>query len=142
MPVAQPGICYFRHIFDIRAAAALRAATLVLAADNEFSAYVNGVEIGRGNQWDNLYTYALLEHLQDGENVLAVRVHNGGQLVDVVAVQSYWFGVGGEPARVRCREHHTCKGKVLVVRGPGCRSSFHDDIRTAAGKAQHILFLI
>ncbi|MCZ7636553.1 MAG: DUF1553 domain-containing protein [Verrucomicrobia bacterium] len=72
---APPGTVYFRKTFHLDT---LPAQTLVLAtADNRFRLFLNGHEIGTGEDWKRLRVLDLRRRLVTGQNVLAVEVTNG-----------------------------------------------------------------
>jgi hypothetical protein len=64
--------CYFRRKFTATGTSAL----LVITADNAFTAYLNGVTIAAGGNWQDSYT-ALLELVDGDDYVLAIVVNNG-----------------------------------------------------------------
>src|SRR5262249_30646716 len=67
---------YFRRTFDLEGAPA--RATLEITADNGFTAWVNGAEVGKGDSWTQLYSIRVAKQLKKGKNVLAVRATNDG----------------------------------------------------------------
>ena len=66
---------YFRRTFNLPARPIMRA-TLRLAVDDKFIAYVNGERIGSHNTWQNFREFNVTGRLQAGKNVLAVRGEN------------------------------------------------------------------
>jgi len=50
--------------------------TLDITADNEFTVWVNGVEVGRGDRWEQVYQFDVSKLLVHGKNVIAVRARN------------------------------------------------------------------
>ena len=74
---APVGTRWFRKKFNLdKLVTPVRAAVLKITADNEFTAYLNGVEVGSGNRWEILYHFDVAKHVVPGVNVLAVRAHN------------------------------------------------------------------
>ncbi len=74
---APPGVRYFRKVLALPPASRLLRARLFLAADNEFTAYVNGQTIGQAPGWSTARAYDVTERLHAGANVLAVAATNG-----------------------------------------------------------------
>lgn len=72
---APPGTVYFRKTFHLDT---LPAQALALAtADNRFRLFLNGHEIGTGDDWKRLRVLDLRRRLVTGPNVLAVEATNG-----------------------------------------------------------------
>ena len=65
---------YFRATVDLPAAPT--AAYLVITADDEFTLWVNGQEVGSGKLWMELRRFDLAAHLVAGRNTLAVSATN------------------------------------------------------------------
>ncbi|MGC8668502.1 MAG: beta-L-arabinofuranosidase domain-containing protein [Chthonomonadales bacterium] len=69
------GTRYFRaawHGLDER----VEEAVIRITADDAFVLYVNGVEIGRGDAWQQAHTFQIGSVLRPGANVIAVEVTN------------------------------------------------------------------
>jgi hypothetical protein len=78
-PTSAPvGTRYFRKAFSVRSNSALTAATLLMAADNSYTAYLNGTAVGSGSDWTTVIPLSVLSKLQSGTNLLAVAAANGG----------------------------------------------------------------
>ena len=75
---APVGTSYFRKTIPVRSDATLTGATLVLAADNSYTAYVNGTEVGQGNDYTVATPYQVASELAPGSNVIAIAAINGG----------------------------------------------------------------
>ena len=75
---APDGTRYFRRVFELPANQAVRAASLSTTADNEFRVYVNGQEVGKGDNWTTPGNFAIGALLKPGKNVLAVAARNIG----------------------------------------------------------------
>lgn len=79
---APAGTRWFRGVFDARDRAAVRGAQLVVAADDGFTAYVNGAEVtgreavGTQKSWSHPARADVTAHLREGRNVLAVAATN------------------------------------------------------------------
>jgi alpha-L-rhamnosidase len=69
---------YFRKSVFIRADSALTSATLLLAADNSYVAYVNGTNVGQGSGYTVANPFNVITQLQSGANILAIAASNGG----------------------------------------------------------------
>ncbi len=73
---APVGTRWFRKKFDTgKLAKPVQGAILKIAADDEFTAYLNGVEVGSG-VWPSFYYFDVAKHVVPGANVLAIRAHN------------------------------------------------------------------
>jgi hypothetical protein len=69
---------YFRKSFVVRSNSALTNATLLLTADNSFTAYINGTQVGQGQDWTTVTPVAVTSQLVSGSNILAIAAANGG----------------------------------------------------------------
>ena len=75
---APVGTCYFRKGFSIRSDSALTGATLLVTADNSFTAYLNGTQVGQGQDYTTVVPLNVNAALQTGTNLLAIAAANGG----------------------------------------------------------------
>lgn len=66
---------YFRRTFEIPDGPLIRA-TLRLAVDDKFIAWLNGERLGSHNTWRSFREFNITKRLQPGKNVLAVRAEN------------------------------------------------------------------
>jgi hypothetical protein len=71
--------CQLWNTFEIPKAASITKARLVMTADNEFTLYLDGRELGRGNEWRELYLFDLTQLLTPGRHVLAVKCFNSAE---------------------------------------------------------------
>jgi hypothetical protein len=71
---AKPGHVYFRKTLKLTAVP--EQATAVMTADNTFTLYVNGKEVGTGNDFKTGYLFDLRPFLKPGENVFVVDAVN------------------------------------------------------------------
>jgi hypothetical protein len=71
---ARPGHVYFRKTFQL--AGVPPDATAVVACDNSFTFYVNGRQVGTGNEFKNAYVFDLRPWLKPGQNLFAVDAVN------------------------------------------------------------------
>lgn len=69
---------YFRRGFELEAGRPIQSALWLVAADNQFTAYVNGKQVGTGGSYKAATQLDLREALRPGRNVLAVSVRNVG----------------------------------------------------------------
>src|SRR5262245_43202541 len=69
---------YFRKVFTIDRPVAkpVDEGTLDITADNAFTVWVNGKEVGRGDRWERVYRFDVTSLLVHGKNVVAVEAHN------------------------------------------------------------------
>jgi signal transduction histidine kinase len=65
--------CHFWRTVTIPADTTVRSAKLRIAADNFYTLYVDGQEIGSGSDWRMLIEYDLTELLTPGTHVLAIK---------------------------------------------------------------------
>ncbi|NIP95277.1 MAG: heme-binding protein, partial [Akkermansiaceae bacterium] len=77
----------------------MKSAKLTITADNSFTAFVNGKQVGSGNNWANRYQFEVAKHLRRGDNVLAVEAGNEGETAGLAA-QLDLQGENGERARI------------------------------------------
>ncbi len=75
---ALAGTRYFRRAFEINRPLArpVDEGTLDITADNEFTVWVNGVEVGKGNNFQKVYQLDVTKHLVHGRNAVAVEAKN------------------------------------------------------------------
>lgn len=69
---------YFRKSFAVRTDSVLTAATLLVTADNAFTAYVNGTNVGSAQDYTTVTPVGLTAQLAPGANVLAISAANTG----------------------------------------------------------------
>lgn len=69
--------CQFWKTFEIPQAAKVTRARLVMTADNEYTLYLDGRELGHGAEWRELFIFDLTRLLTPGRHVLAVQCYNG-----------------------------------------------------------------
>ncbi|SCL26350.1 Glycosyl hydrolases family 2, sugar binding domain [Micromonospora rhizosphaerae] len=77
LPTGAPaGTRYLRRSVPLAADATIRQATLIATADNHFRLFVNGRELGRGDDWQQVRRFDLTDVLRPGANAIAVEVTN------------------------------------------------------------------
>jgi hypothetical protein len=69
---------YFLKSFAVRTDSALTAATLLVTADNSYIAYVNGTNVGSGQDYTMVVPVGVTAQLSPGANVLAIAASNSG----------------------------------------------------------------
>jgi alpha-L-rhamnosidase len=75
---APVGTRWFRREVALPADRAMQQARLLMTADNEFTVFVNGEEVGGGGNFHVASVFDLATRLKPGRNLLAVRVKNSG----------------------------------------------------------------
>lgn len=83
-------------------AAEPKTGVLRVSGDNTWEAYVNGEEVGRGSDWQQVGVYEF--ELRNGSAVIAVHVHDaepggagsGGFLADIILDDGTYIGTGIE----------------------------------------------
>jgi len=69
---------YFRRAFTIDRPVQppVDEGVLDITADNAFTVWVNGAEVGRGSEWKQVFRFDVKKHLVHGQNVIAVEARN------------------------------------------------------------------
>jgi len=67
---------YFRREFDLPPGASIRRARLLVGADDRYTAWVNGREVGAGGGWAGQESIDVAAAIRPGRNVLAIRAEN------------------------------------------------------------------
>ena len=73
---AAVGARFFRRAFDLPAEAKVKHARLRVGADNSYTVWLNGKEVGAGIAWLDLPVLDVSAALRPGRNVLAIRAEN------------------------------------------------------------------
>ena len=76
--------CRFWRTVTIPADAGVRSALLRITADNFFTLYVDGQEVGMGADWHTLIEYDLSRLLTPGVHVLAIKAVNNFEAAGVL----------------------------------------------------------
>ena len=76
---APPGTRFFRRVFNLPADRTVKSAHWLVTADDRFTAWLDGVELGSGHNHKTAFDYNVTAHLHSGKNVLAVLVKNEGE---------------------------------------------------------------
>jgi putative heme-binding domain-containing protein len=83
--VADGEVRYFRRVFNI--ASKVLQAELQASADNQFTAWINGKEVGSSDDWKKPLKVDVTDKLSSwGDNVLAIQARNNEGVAAVVAV--------------------------------------------------------
>jgi signal transduction histidine kinase len=69
-------MCRFRRDFEIPPASKVIKAFMRITADNSYTVYLDGRELGRGGDWGDLTEHDLTKLLEPGKHVLAVEAFN------------------------------------------------------------------
>jgi hypothetical protein len=69
---------YFIKTFAVRTNSVLTGATLVVTADDAFTAYVNGIQVAQAQNYTTLTPVVVMAQLQPGTNTLAIAASNLG----------------------------------------------------------------
>lgn len=86
---------FYRKPFDIVSGKVVTHAVLRATADNYFTAFVNGNEIGGGEQWENVYEFDITSQIKSGRNVLAIAAANTlGDVCGLIASLKVEFSDG------------------------------------------------
>ncbi len=75
---APVGTRYFRKTFPVRSDSALTGATLLVTADNSYTAYINGTQVSQGQDYTTIVPIGVTSQLQTGTNLLAIAAANSG----------------------------------------------------------------
>ncbi len=75
---APAGTRYFRKTFEINRPVdnPIDEAQLDIVADDEYTVWINGTEVGAGNDWKRVKRFDVKKHLVHGKNVVAVEAKN------------------------------------------------------------------
>lgn len=82
---------YFRRVFTINCPMQkpIHEASLDITADDEFTVWVNGVEVGKGDDWKRVYRFDVQRLLVQGDNVIAVAARNRGGTAGLLVRLTY-----------------------------------------------------
>lgn len=105
--------CRFVRAFEIPEGSKVKSASLRIAADNFYSVYLDGGQIGQGADWRVLIEYDLRLLLAPGEHVLVVQAFNDfdvaglllglrveltdGRVIEIPSDDSWKIGPNNEP---------------------------------------------
>ncbi len=95
---------YFRRVFTVNQAAErpIDAAELEITADNGYTVWLNGAEVGKGADWKVVDRFDVKEHLLHGKNILAVEAHNDGGPAGLMVRLAY--APSGKPRLALCSD--------------------------------------
>ncbi len=114
---------YFRRGFELSRDVAVKEARLLITADDEFDAIVNGKPVGSG-KWPTLSEFDLTGKLEGGPNAVAVMARNLGGSAGLIAKLTIKLADG------ETQEYMSDKSwKVLEKAEPGWPSRRFDDAK-------------
>jgi putative heme-binding domain-containing protein len=115
---------FFRRTFTLEKAAGKTPdeAVLEITADNAYTVWVNGVEVGTGNDWAFVQSYDVEKALVAGKNVLAVQARNEGGPAGLLVRLRY--GVKGKPKQTLVSD---ANWKAAKAAGKGWEKADFDD---------------
>lgn len=87
--------CQFWKNFEIPRNFSIRHAILRITADNEYTLYLDGRELGRGAEWRHLGEYNLDRLLTPGKHVLAVKAFNSSSVAGLILGLRIYLYDGG-----------------------------------------------
>ena len=73
---APVGPCFFRRVFELPPNVKIKTAVLHISADDAYTVWLNGTEIGAGKDWKTPGNFNVEKALNGGRNVFAVRAEN------------------------------------------------------------------
>lgn len=76
--------CQLWRAFEVPAGSPCAHARLVMTADNEFTLYLDGRELGRGAEWRELFDYDVTHLMSPGTHVLAVKAYNSSSFAGII----------------------------------------------------------
>jgi len=71
---ADGEVRYFRKVLDLDAD--VQAARILVTADNHFVLFINGQQVGKGDDWQDPQRYQVAAHLRRGKNLVAIQASN------------------------------------------------------------------
>jgi signal transduction histidine kinase len=76
--------CQLWRSFEIPSTTTVTHAELRMTADNEFFLFLDGRELGRGDEWRELFDYNVTYLLSPGKHVLAVNAYNASDSAGMI----------------------------------------------------------
>lgn len=76
--------CQFWRVFEVPEKNPATHARLVMTADNEFTLYLDGRELGRGSEWRELFDFDVTPLMSPGAHVLAVKAYNSSSFAGLI----------------------------------------------------------
>jgi len=76
-PGEGPGTAYFRKTFEVQEATPPQQAILYITADDAYTVWLNGKQLGSGTEWNRIQSYNLTPQLLMGKNLIAIQAING-----------------------------------------------------------------
>ena len=95
---APKGDRFFRRTVEIPAGQTIKSATLAVTVDDQFTAYIDGAEIGQSSgqtdAWKEVKTFDLKPRLKPGKNVLSIKAFNDAHSAGAIAKLDIVFDSG------------------------------------------------
>jgi signal transduction histidine kinase len=76
--------CQLWKSFVVPDSSHVAKARLVMTADNEFTLYLDGRELGQGAEWRELFVFDLTQILSPGRHIIAVKAFNSSSAAGVI----------------------------------------------------------
>jgi signal transduction histidine kinase len=76
--------CQLWKAFVVPASSRVVKARLVLTADNEFTLFLDGRELGQGAEWRELFVFDLTQILTPGRHIVAVKAFNSSSAAGMI----------------------------------------------------------
>ena len=123
---------YFRRVFTVDQAAdrPIDAGSLDITADNGYTVWLNGAEVGKGSDWMVPDHYDVKAQLLQGKNVLAVEARNTDGPAGLMVRLSY--SPSGKPRLALCSD---ATWKASKTAGDNWRKLDFDDSSWTPAKA-------
>ena len=76
--------CQFWRIFEIPPSIVVSHAQLRMTADNDYTLSLDGRELGRGSEWNELFDYDVTSLMASGRHTLAVKAYNDSDFAGMI----------------------------------------------------------
>jgi hypothetical protein len=81
----EPGDRYFRYVFTLENLP-IQQAPLLISVDHSYELFINGKPVSSGNDWRKVAKLGVAGHLQTGENVIALKGTNEGNIANPAGI--------------------------------------------------------
>ena len=85
---------YFEGTFDLPIDVKPEISRLVITADDTFTVWLNGTQVGSGSSWQKMGVFDATAYLAAGKNRMSIKVENGGGPGGVIAGLTTWLPDG------------------------------------------------
>ena len=120
---APVGKRWFRRVIEIPADRAIKQATVTMCADNEFTLFVNGRQVGTGSDWQKPVKVDIRSDMKPGPLVLAVEavntVYSGANPAGLIGCVQIEFVDGPPMIQFTDGSWKTCDKEVTGWQAPG-----------------------